>query len=474
MKFSNYLTVAIRLCFLIAASFFLYECSEPTLTRMPVDDVPPSDVDDNDLDNTVLSCADCDYVVPPKQHVIDGKALNIQPGDVIGLSANVEYGNLVFRNIVGTPDRPVIIKNCDGTAIVDGTGLAFALKTQYSRHFRITGGNKDNDYGLVVKGGRIGIALGDLSTDLEVDHCEVKDIGFAGIMAKTDPDCDDATIRGNFLMKNVNLHHNYVHDTGGEGFYVGNSFWDGMQRDCGLRLPHEIHNLRINDNIIRNTGWDGIQVGCATKGTRIYANIIENYGLAEVRHQNSGMQIGGGTGGLCYGNLIRNGTGNGMIVMGLADNIVYNNIIVDAGDIGIFCDERYSPGPGFQFINNTIINPATDGIRIYAEKVPMNIIRNNVIVNPGNYNVYKYPRSGDDAFVYKLSKDVRIEMSNNLLAHDLESVGLADIKHGNFRPVAGSPLVDRGADISEYDIKYDFYKMPRSKGFGVDIGAAEF
>src|SRR5690606_41519306 len=164
-------------------------------------------------------------------------------------------------------------------------------------------------------------------------------------------------------------------------------------------------------------------------------------------------------------------TGNRMIVIGLHDHIVYNNLTAHAVDIGIICHQPYSPGPGFQFINNTIINPATDGIRIYAEKVPMNIIRNNVIVNPGNYNVYKYPRSGDDAFVYKLSKEVRIEMSNNLFAHDLESVGLADIKHGNFRPVAGSPLVDRGADISEHDIKYDIYKMPRSKGFGVDIRA---
>ncbi len=473
MKFLPNLHLKGNIAAVIAASLIAVQCAEPDLAAL-THAADTNGVTTTSAINEITPCAECDYVVPPNQHVIDGKALNIHPGAVIGLSANVDYRNLVFRNINGTREEPIIVRNCDGTAIVDGTGMSFALKTQYSSYFRITGGDVHKRYGLVVIGGRIGVALGDLSTQLQLDHVEVKDQGFAGVMAKTDPSCDDATIRGNFLMKNVVLIHNYVHDTGGEGFYVGNSFWDGMKRDCGIRLPHEIHNLRLGDNIVRNTGWDGIQVGCATRGTRIYNNTIENYGLLTVRHQNSGMQLGGGTGGYCYGNFIRNGTGNGMIVLGLGDNVVYNNVIVDAGDIGIFCDERYTPGPGFQFINNTIIRPATDGIRLYAEKVPMNVIRNNVIADPGNFSLYSYPRSGEDAYVYKLSKTVPVEMVNNFFTTSVEAAGFADIGAQNYRPSAGSPLLDNGADISSYNIKQDFYGKARLKGAAYDIGAAEY
>src|SRR5690606_18307460 len=136
-----------------------------------------------------------------------------------------------------------------------------------------------------------------------------------------------------------------------------------------------------------------IQVGCAIEGTEIYNNKIRNFGMANRAHQNNGIQIGSGTGGLVYNNFIKDGYGNGMIIMGTGDNIIHNNIIVNAGSHGIFCDERYTPGEGFKFINNTILNPAKDGIRLYAELVPMNAVINNVIVNPGTINDYSGRRS---------------------------------------------------------------------------------
>src|SRR3546814_13312789 len=67
----------------------------------------------------------------------------------------------------------------------------------------------------------------------------------------------------------VALHNNYIHDTGGEGIYAGNSFFMGMNTPCGVKLPHEIHYIRIFGNIVRNTGWEAIQLGCATKGASI-------------------------------------------------------------------------------------------------------------------------------------------------------------------------------------------------------------
>src|SRR5690606_28514884 len=197
-----------------------------------------------------LGCEDCTYVVPAGTKIVDGKALGLKPGDVIGLDSKIKYGTVEFHNVVGAPGNPIIIRNCGGPVTLVADDKWHAIKAEKSKHFRITGGSQPGVYGIRVEGGEMSIKLDGLSTNFEVDHVEVFNSGFAGIMAKTDPTCDDATIRGNFTMYDISLHDNYVHDTGGEGFYVGNSFWDGMERSCGLRLPHEIRGLKIYNNIV--------------------------------------------------------------------------------------------------------------------------------------------------------------------------------------------------------------------------------
>jgi hypothetical protein len=400
--------------------------------------------------------------------IIDGKALGLQPGSVIGLDASIAYKNLTFRNINGTADKPIMIRNCGGIAHIDGTGKQFGIKTEYSSYYRITGGDVKNSYGIVVTGGTMSVNMGAFSTQFKVDHVEVQNSGFAGIMAKTDPNCDPATWRGNFIMKNVEIRNNYIHDTGGEGIYAGNSFFMGMTTACGVQLPHEVQYIRIFDNHVKNTGWDGIQLGCATKGASIHSNLIENYGLANEKSQNNGIQIGAGTGGVCHNNLVKDGTGNGIIVMGLGDNVIYNNVIDHVGGFGIFCDERYTPGPGFKFLNNTILSPASDGIRIYADLVPMNVIVNNIISNPGSYNIDN--KSPENAFVFKLNNNVKIEMHDNFFTTDSTEVLSLP---GTYKLAVASPVIDKGADISGYDIKTDYYYKPRLKGAGYDIGAVE-
>ena len=451
----------------------LLQCSDEYLTPDPRLTQPPDALTESVSASAELTdCASCTYIVGENVTIVDGAVLGLKPGSVIGLDARIKYSNLIFRNLVGTHDNPIIIRNFGGIVQIDGTGKNNAIKTENSQHFRITGGDVKNSYGIVVTGATIGINLGHLSTNFEVDHVEIKNSGFAGLMAKTDPGCDEATWRGNFLMKGVSINNNYIHDTGGEGIYAGNSFFMGAKTACGERLPHEIHYIRIFSNIIKNTGWEGIQLGCATKGASIHGNVVENYGLADVHVQNNGIQIGTGTGGVCYNNLIRRGAGNGMIVLGLGDNVIYNNIIDEAGNYGIFCDERYSPGPGFQFINNTILNPKSDGIRIYADDVAMNVIVNNIIANPGSYSVYSYPRKPDDAFIYKSSDNVRIQEHNNYFTTDVASIA-PDLKLSMYRLTSTSPVVDQGFDISGYGIQTDFYFKARLKGAAYDIGAVE-
>jgi hypothetical protein len=453
-------------------AFICFRCADTELTPTTSTTLTPI----ASASTTVASeCLDCTYIVPAGVVVIDGQKLGLQPGSIIGLSASIPYKNLIFRNIVGTDLQPIIIKNVGGTAVVDGTGFGYGIRTELSKNFRITGGSKPNTYGIRVIGGHMGVNLDKLSTRFEIDHVEIQNSGFAGIMAKTDPSCDDATIRANFVMEKVFLHDNYIHDTRGEGMYVGNSYYEfGMNTACGLRLPHEIHNVKIYNNRVINTGWDGIQLACANKGAHVYANTIENFGLENVAGQKNGLQAGAGTGGYMYGNFIRKGTGNGIAIFGLGDNVIHNNIVVEAGEHGIFCDERYTPGPGFKLVNNTIVSPVKDGIRLYSEKVPMNVVINNIVANPGSYSTYVYPRTPNDAFIFKLTKTLRVDASNNYFTTDINELKFLNAQLQNYRVDATSPVINAGRDISTYNINKDYYKRLRLNGGAYDIGAFEY
>lgn len=424
---------------------------------------------------TSTSC-DCTYNVPAGKNLIDGSILGIKPGAVICLSSTIKYGNLHFKNIVGTATAPITIKNCGGTVNVVATGLSYAIKFSGSKFFRFTGGNTAKVYGIKINGGHLGISVEALSTNFEVDHIEIGNIGFAGVMAKTDPTCDNATIRGNFTMLNPSIHDNYVYNTGGEGFYIGNSFYKGgVKTSCGTRYPHEIHNLKLFNNVVKNAGWEGIQVGCATRGAMIYGNSVETYGSANSEAQNNGIQLGEGTGGKFFNNYIKDGKGNGLIVLGLGDNVVHNNIIVNAGGSGIFCDDRVTTGTGFKFINNTIVNPKVDGIRIYADVSTLtNVIINNIIVNPGSYSTYSYPRTGNDAYIYKLSSNVKLVASNNYQTRSISAVKFINATGFNYRLAIGSPAINKGTTISTYAISKDYYQQTRLRGTAYDIGAAEY
>ena len=465
------ITLLARLCAIISICTLL-QCSDEEELLTPEISLSPSE----DLTTKATSITDCGctYVVPSNTYLVDGAALALKPGNVICLKAGNVYKNIIFRNIKGTATAPIIIKNCGGTVNVDGTGRTFTMKTQYSQYFRITGGS-GSTYGIKLIGGHLSLSLEMLSSNFEVDHIEIANSGFAGLMAKTDPTCDDATVRGNFVMRDISLHHNYVHDTGGEGLYVGSSFYNaGHNTPCGVRLAHIIEGVKIYNNTVKNSGWESIQVGSAPKGAEVYNNKIENYGVKDAKYQKNGVQFGEGAPGKFYGNLIKGGKGIGLFLIGNAENFVHDNVIVNTGEDGIFCDERTAVGSGFKFINNTIINPGTNGIKIYAESVPMNYVLNNIIVNPGSYSTYVYPRTGNDAYVYLLGKTVKITSTNNYYTRDINAVKFVSPSTFNYDLASNSPAVNKGSNIATYNILVDFILQPRLKGTAYDIGAHEY
>ena len=65
-----------------------------------------------------------------------------------------------------------------------------AIQFRESKYIHVTGtGDSNHEYGLKIiysKSGTSGISLSSLSSDFEIDHMDISNTGFAGIIAKTD------------------------------------------------------------------------------------------------------------------------------------------------------------------------------------------------------------------------------------------------------------------------------------------------
>lgn len=411
-----------------------------------------------------MAVANYTYTVKTTEWMVDGS--KIPAGAIIYIPAG-KRGSLLLKNFKGTAAAPILVVNQGGrVSFTTETTASYAFKTQNCQYFKVLGnGFPTIRYGFDVNGGNIGMTMDDLSSDFEIAFVEVRNSGFAGIMAKTDPSCDPATWRGHFTMRNVVIHDNYVHKTGGEGLYVGNSFYeDGVSTSCGTVLPHDVANLKIHRNLVDSTGSEGIQVGSATSTCEIYNNTVKNPGISPFSaYQDNGIQIGEGTGGKCYNNLIKNAPGNGIIVLGLGDNLVYNNYIVSSKAYGIFADSRYTPGPNFQFINNTIVGSALGGIKLNSETIPMNTVINNVIIQSASLQA-----------IIRKSSDVKLTASNNYVNTDVSVCGYLNFNKDEFHLLPSSPLINKGANVLSYGVKADYFGVARPSGSAFDIGGTEY
>lgn len=426
----------------------------------------------------------CTFTIPAGSGGVtfDGNAKGVKPGDVICLEAGSRE-RVMFTNINGASGRPVIIKNCGGEVLLGGPNANSGLVFYTSRYFRVTGtGDSRFNRGIKItqtRSGSSGIVVSNMSSDVEIDHVEITRTGFAGIMAKTDPssDCSNTSmVRPNFTMYNIKLHNNYVHNIGGEGFYVGNSFYSGTTNYCGsTQYPHEIRGVRIYDNIFDGCGWESIQVGAAVADVEVYNNKIYNYGTADVNSQNGGIQFGLGTSGRLYNNFIKgnpNGTGGqAIVIQGIGNNYVYNNVIVDSPDEAITINVKPTPLAtdivnrgwlgGTYIINNTIVNPGKAAVADFINEAPGNVFYNNLIV------------TGREPNWNRLKTNYDWKVANNIVLTSIADAKFVNPAQDNYNLQSGSPAVNVGRDVASFGVTRDFEGKGRPSGAAWDVGAFE-
>ncbi len=440
------------------------------------------------------------HVIALDQLYVDAHApayKQVKPGDTLYFVA----GSRKFIHVVnfeGTSAQPIVMINLGGEVIID-TDHYFGIAIHHCRYIKLTGsGYPGQYYGFKIK--RVaqgaGIGIGNLSSDVEVDHISIENTKIGGIYAKTDPDCTANTVRGAFTQYNTVIHHNYIAHTGDEGVYVGSTKYTGQIVNCNgkdtLIMPILLDGVKIYSNIFKYTGWDGIQVSSASKNCQIFDNTVLYDSQLGVDTQMSGIMLGGGSKCDCYNNFISQGKGVGIESHGLGGYRIFNNIILDAGrsylpnDIskmkfGIFVSDISTQKDSSYYIqHNNIINPKSEGIRFSSILSKNNLIAANIIINPGNFDYYESGNTrfkGKDAYIMFQSETSTATLAGNYLARDATNAGFTSLKMeepNDFKLVKGSKMIDAISISPKTAILFDFIRLARPSGLKSDIGAFEY
>lgn len=191
----------------------------------------------------------------------------------------INLGNLPQR----TADRPLVITNLGGQVRVGGLDFHYNFAIGGGSNWRLTGryddqaqtgdaafpghglgdyaGSRDR-YGILIddlfEDGNSGLGVGGGATEFEVDFIEIRHVGFAGAIFKT----DDA---GSSHMENVRFHDNYIHDTDSEAVYFGSTQTEPQ---------HKISGLEFYNNRLIRAGTEAMQIGQLGGDSEIFNNVI--------------------------------------------------------------------------------------------------------------------------------------------------------------------------------------------------------
>lgn len=441
--------------------------------------------------------SDCDTILPAFEAAtthFNGSNVVYSVNNYTICLKDTNYYQLRFENLSGASGMPVEIVLLADTCSVNSEANYYGIKFLNCRNVKLSGrkANNLNQIGLSVSNVKgLGITVDKLSSDFEIEYVKIENVKLAGIMVKTDPDCSFNSTRDSFLLKNVIIHNNLIRKTGMEGMYIGNTFYNGYTLNCNgvdtVVFPHLLENVQIYDNIIDSTAWDGIQVSSSNSPCAVCNNTITNDSYAEYYGQMSGLNLGNGSQCDCYNNKVFSGFGNGIEVHSRGNIKVFNNLLVRPGlrhkpnqqgsysKAGIYVSYNLT-NPGnlpYSFINNTIIDTKSDGIRFANKNSADNIFYNNIIVNPGSYDHFVF--YNDDPMKSYIHFDAVVTRteSNNIKTRNRLDVDFVNAENDNFQILPTSIAYNSGINVGFAGIDFDIENSPRPMHGQYDIGAYE-
>ncbi len=420
--------------------------------------------------------------------MIDGRsnASGVLPGDTICLLKGTRT-MLLLSYLHGSRNNPIVILNSGGVVSVLNC-VNYGIKFDSCSYVKLSGnGDPASVYGIKINNTvGAGLSVDGLSTDVELEYLEIGKTGLVGIFAKTEPDCQFKSTREKFVLRNLKIHDCFIFDTGMEGMYIGSSKYAGQTITCNgkdtIVLPHLLKGVEVYGNFVSGTGWDAIQVSSADSACAVHDNIILHDSQLEVIYQMSGILLGGGTQASCYNNDIRDGKGDGIDIISLGDQRIFNNLIINPGrtykpqqnvapylKYGFFVGSTFtSASNSYLLAYNTVIDPKSYGVRFEDNLSSNNHISNNILINPGSYGT-----EGERSYIYIGSSSTPVSMVQNIKTLDISTVGFVDPAQGNFDLTRTSQAVNTAATIAGFEISYDIHNRIRPFAKLYDIGAFE-
>lgn len=380
---------------------------------------------------------------------------------------------LFIRNAKGTFESPIII-TIDQDPPYHIPFVSYnGINVSHCEHVVFDGrGYRNISKGIHVhpygeEWGETAVIAPDGTNETEFFEMELSNTMFSGFVCKTEAQPERPEYwYGNFEYNRLSIHHCHIHDTNGEGAYLG--YFDAGEitgvNSAGEEVtfrPHSMENTRIYRNDWINIGYDAIQLNNA-RNSEICHNNIENAGWRNEADQASGISLS--LQGRIYNNVIRNFCGPGIQVAPFGELEIFNNIISGTQDGSmalLFLFDNHIPEHAVEEDINT-------GIPIY--------VHNNVLVgrktcvSARNTVQFRSVFIDDNLMLYKTGllggqTDETLEVWRSLMRcnetrqynevdfADLDTLKIADSANGDFRISYDSPLMRAGYGLR---FKFDF------------------
>lgn len=407
----------------------------------------------------------------------DGRnvASNFYYGKTLCIKAGNYSNGIGFYQVLGTSTQPVKIINCGGQVTAQGGPV---MRIDASRYIKLLGnGDPNHKYGIKLGPMTNDQSFLDLSagtSDVEIAHIEIAGAdantstlsGYAGIAFRTYPNCTKYQ-RHQFEIQNVKIHDNYIHNVGGEGFYVGQSHhgWiNGAGMTPGFKnvdctasggsanstlIEADVNGAWIENNILENIGRDGIQVAGVINGNMLIANnIIKNWAAKGEWGHNGGIMVNPGSKGIIRNNYLENPSsnknGDGLVHQGIGDTQYINNIIIGANaaiqvlrntDVCV----AMTTGP-IEFYNNTIISYGNAyPIYHFCQNLASYKLINTLVVGSYTAQYINAQFIGANGNVHTC-----LSQTTNLFYHQLSDVNFVNAAAKDFHLNGTSPAVHAG------------------------------